>query len=164
MDRIVFKEYKKTYFGRLLIFDCILAKKTADELVIIYEIQRPMSFLDRNLSSGSRSYGYFWPSRNYNVYHWIGPGGETLFFYVNVSKDTTILGDRVEWKDLIVDVTILPDGTTKVLDEDEVPEAMPQEDKRIIESTKRLFLHDAQKLTREIGVKTMKLRKQHRIF
>ena len=51
------------------------------------------------------SVAYFWESRSYNAYHWVTLDGETLGPYFNVCDETFITPERVERRDLIVDVS-----------------------------------------------------------
>jgi protein associated with RNAse G/E len=106
-----FTEYKRTYFGETKIFQCRLVERKEDEeVVLLYEITAPAKFVDINFPEGSKSYGYFWADKNYNVYHWVDLRNKTILFYFNISKDTRILQSSVEWKDMIVDIAAFPSG------------------------------------------------------
>ena len=149
-----FTEYKRTYFGEIKIFECRLAEKKSNELVIIYEISAPIRFLDTNFLPGSKSYGYYWTKKNYNVYHWLDPDDKTLVFYFNISKDTKILDSSVEWQDLIVDIVAFPDGKTTVLDEHEVPKTMSSDDNAIIKKTKDQIFSNLKQIIGELESRT----------
>jgi protein associated with RNAse G/E len=153
-----FTEYKTTYLGKTNVFECTLAERSAGEVVIVYEIPRPMIFAGMTFPLGSRSFGYFWEQRNYNVYHWKDPNQKTIGSYFNIAKDTRILEDKVLWNDLVVDVVVYPDGSEPlVLDEDEVPKSIDPSDREIIDSTKQLILSQAGDLTQELKTRTEKI-------
>ena len=105
-----FTEYKRTYFGEVKTFECSLAERSLDHLVITFEISQPMEFVNIRFEPGCVSYGYYWEDRDYNVYHWKDGYGRTLLYYFNIARDTRIGTNRVDWVDLIVDVAVRPDG------------------------------------------------------
>ncbi len=72
------------------------------------------------LPAGTLTIAHYWVDRPYNVYHWIDRG-RTLAYYCNVSEETVIRDDLVEYLDLTVDVLIDPAGSVLVLDEDDLP-------------------------------------------
>lgn len=150
-----FTEYKTTYFGKTLAFECTLAEQSPGEVVIVYEISKPMKFIDITFPLGSRSFGYFWEHKNYNVYHWKDPLGKTIVFYFNIAKNTRILEDRVLWDDLIVDIEAFPEGgKVLVLDEDEIPKTIAPDDRKLIDSTRELILSQIVQLTSGIEART----------
>ena len=136
------------------IFDCILAEKTDRDLVLIYQIPKQMTFAGVNFPPESRSFGYYWKDRNYNVYHWKDPKGSTIFSYFNISKDTKIHDDNVEWVDLIVDIAFHPDGRVEILDENEIPENMNHDDLSLIRRTQSEILGNMGRLFRELEERT----------
>ncbi|MHB1909027.1 MAG: DUF402 domain-containing protein [Nitrososphaerales archaeon] len=152
-------EIKNTYFGEKKEFNCTLVSKTKDELVIIFQISEAMRFLETNFPSRSKSFGYYWKEKNYNIYHWKDINGTTLLFYFNISKNTQILEDSVTWQDLIVDLVVYPDGKKVVLDQEEIPNDMSKEDKLIVEKTLKEIFENASSITREIESKTTELSK-----
>ena len=150
-------EIKNTYFGEKKEFNCTLASKTNDELVIIFQISEEMKFLETNFPSWSKSFGYYWKEKNYNVYHWKDPSGKTLLFYFNIAKNTEILENSVTWQDLIVDLVVYPDGKRVVLDQEEIPKDMSKEDRSIVEKTLKEIFENASSITEEIESKTTEL-------
>ena len=53
--------------------------------------------------------------------------------YVNVCRDAKIGEDKLEWTELMVNTTILPDCGVRVSDESEVPDDIVEADRAIIE-------------------------------
>jgi len=90
--------------------------------VVIYRMPRDIMLEDLLLPRGSRSLGYFWEDRAYNVYHWVNDNLQTLALYLNICDNTRISPAQIAWRDLTVDILITPDLRCRVLDEDELPD------------------------------------------
>jgi predicted RNA-binding protein associated with RNAse of E/G family len=142
----LFIEYKKNLNGEVSKFECELAKYDQNELIIIYKLPKGVTIFGNLLPPESISYGYYWPNKNYNLYHWIGPDKETKLVYVNISDQTAITQDSVAWRDLIVDVIIYPNGVYAILDEIEIPDSLDPSLKKIIEATKDEIVKDRMKI------------------
>ena len=102
-------------------FASTLLDHTLDEVVSLYILPRDGGLGGVPLQGGTRSLGYFWPARPYNIYHAVDAAGQTLVVYINLSDRTVITAEAITWRDLIVDLVITPDGQCRVLDEDELP-------------------------------------------
>lgn len=136
-------EVKETLAGQRREFRCELVKLDRDELVVSYRSPVAGEVAGVALPAGTLSLGYFWETRPYNVYHWLGPDSTTLGLYFNISDTTRITSRQVSWRDLVVDVLVTPDGRCQVLDEDELP-------------------HDIEpKLRQRIDITTARLRREH---
>lgn len=70
--------------------------------------------------AGTETLGFFWQDRTYNLYRFVSPDFGYRF---DVVTDVRIGDDRVEYLDLLLDVRVMPDGTVRVEDEEEVEEA-----------------------------------------
>ena len=115
-------ELKRTLFGREKCFDCQVLSTQGAHLIVLFVALEAMQVHDLTLPPRTVTFGHFWGDRPYNVYHWLdGATGRTLGFYVNLSRDTHIEIDRLEWLDLVVDVLVLPNHPPRILDEDEIP-------------------------------------------
>jgi hypothetical protein len=76
---------------------------------------------------------FFSPAHPYNAFAVFAPGGALRGWYGNVTYPAFL--DEVDgetvlvWQDLYLDVVILPDGTTHLLDDDELEESgLPERD------------------------------------
>jgi uncharacterized protein len=150
----IFTEFKKTYFGETKVFECRLIERKRDEVVILYQISAPAKFVGVSFHSGSKSYGYYWTKRNYNIYHWVDNHKKTIVFYFNISRNTKILERSVEWNDMIVDVAVFPDGKTMILDEDEIPKNMDSNDLKLIENTKHEIFSSLEEIVTQLEERT----------
>ena len=115
-------EVKTTLGGECKRFDCERIHYASGEVVVAYRMPADLKLEDLLLPKGTLSLGYFWEKRDYNAYHWMDDRQQTLALYFNICDNTRISPDRVEWRDLTVDVLITPDQRCRVLDEDELPD------------------------------------------
>lgn len=135
-------------------FNCQTLEKAPGEVVMLYILEKPVSIADIDFAAGTLSLGYFWDNRNYNVYHWVSPQGESLAAYVNIADRTEISPDIVEWRDLIIDLLITPDGRCQVLDEDELPDDLPSALDQLISQQTESLLQQHQQLLSDIELRT----------
>ena len=120
-------EIKRTLAGVEKRFDCTRLAGDPRHVVVLWIAREPMQVHGVELPAGTISFGHFWSERFYNVYHWVDAGGQTLGLYFNIADRTRIAADRLEWRDLVVDVLATPAGRVEVLDEDELPPALDEE-------------------------------------
>jgi predicted RNA-binding protein associated with RNAse of E/G family len=93
-----------------------------------------------DLPAGTVSIGHFWTDRNYNVYHWLSSDRSTVGYYFNIADRTSWDAERLDWRDLVVDVLALPAGRLDVLDEDELPPVLDDEVRAHLEAGKAALL------------------------
>jgi Protein of unknown function (DUF402) len=119
-------EVKRTLSGRETRFECAILKHDGPHVVVLFVAPRAMCVHGVDLPAGTVTFGHFWTDRPYNVYHWLDPvSGLTIGYYVNLSDSTRMADGYLEWRDLIIDVLLLPNGCVAVLDADEVPADAP---------------------------------------
>jgi len=147
-------EIKNTLFGERKEFQCIPLMVTPDEAVILYPMRHKARILDIDLPIGTLSLGYFWENRLYNAYHWVTPAGETIGLYFNISDSTSITPQKIEWRDLIVDIFITPDGRCRIIDEDELPLDINRSLLKTIEMVRGDLISDPVKRLAEFESKT----------
>ena len=95
--------------------------------------------------AGSRTYGFFWARRHYQLYALHAPDGALIAHRFDVVDEVRLRPDRVEYLDLALDVWVDPSGRAWTEDEDEVAELASQgllspARLAVIERTKRLLL------------------------
>jgi predicted RNA-binding protein associated with RNAse of E/G family len=120
-------EIKRTLDGREKRFDCRLLALAPDRrhVAVLWIAPEPMHVHGVDLPAGTVSVGHFWTDRPYNVYHWLDRAGQTLGYYFNICDETRITAGTIEWRDLVVDVLAIPGVRLDVLDEHELPDALP---------------------------------------
>ncbi|MHB1417667.1 MAG: DUF402 domain-containing protein [Chloroflexota bacterium] len=128
-------EIKNTLDGRRKEFPCDLCWREADHAVILYQLKRDVVLDGILMPAGTLSFGHYWRDRGFNVYHWLYASGQTAAYYYNLADRTTIGEGTVEWRDLTVDVMVTPDGSVRVLDEDELPPDLDPALRKAIDAT-----------------------------
>lgn len=73
-----------------------------------------------DVPAGATTLGFFWAARTYDLYRFVSP---ELGYRFDVVTDVRIEPGRIEYLDLLLDVRVMPDGTVRVEDEEEVEEA-----------------------------------------
>jgi hypothetical protein len=124
LPRVV--EVKRSLSGRETRFECAVLRHDGPHVVVLFVASNSMRVHGVDLPAGTVTFGHFWTDRPYNVYHWLNPvSGATIGYYVNLSDSTRVVDGTLEWRDLVIDVLLLPDGRATVLDADELPADAP---------------------------------------
>ena len=134
------QEVKYSLSGSKTIFPCELVAFGEYRAVLKYTIDRRWKVEELTLVPGTVTYGFYWQERPYNLYWWIDPRGKTVAHYFNLCDSTRITVEEVMWRDLIVDILVLPDGRASVLDEPELPDYLSGDLEEYISSARELVL------------------------
>jgi len=118
-------ETKHYYDGRTKTFECECLEKTDTRLIVLHIVEADTPVGSLIIPKGTISFGVFWLDRPYNTYIWVHPSGEIAGYYFNISDSTAFHETKFEWRDLIVDVLVLPSGEVELLDHDELPPNAP---------------------------------------
>lgn len=152
-------EVKRYLDGREARFDCEpILVEPGRRAVVMYLIDREWRVGDVKVSPGCHTYAHFWSDRPYNVYHFLD-GDRTLSHYANVGECVEISPSRIVWRDYAVDVLIAPDGTSTMLDEDELPPDIDPRVRALAERTARWLADHSAEVTREVEAETNRLRR-----
>ena len=151
-------ERKTRFDGSVQEFACqILDLEAGKHAVLRYEFDRDWTVNGIQLPRGGMTAGHFWIDRPYNVYHWLDQEKRTLGFYFNVGHTDTVEVELLAWRDLIVDVIVLPDGSIEVLDEEELPPDLLPEHRGTIARALEQVLTNPKRLVAEIERETRRL-------
>ncbi|HEX8650377.1 MAG TPA: DUF402 domain-containing protein [Pyrinomonadaceae bacterium] len=71
------------------------------------------------ISPGTRSLEYYWLDHWYNVFRFLKPTGELLYYYCNVNVPPVFNACALSFIDLDMDILVAPDLSFRILDEDE---------------------------------------------
>jgi predicted RNA-binding protein associated with RNAse of E/G family len=143
-------EVKETLAGVRQTFTCRTVARRPGEVVVLLVLPAARAVGGLTLPAGTVTFGYFWEDRPYNVYHWMSPAGATIACYVNLADRTRIAETTLFFRDLTVDILLPPDGSPRVLDEDELPPALEPATRARIEATTRAVLSQAGSLSAEV--------------
>jgi predicted RNA-binding protein associated with RNAse of E/G family len=83
--------------------------------------------------------------------------GKTLGYYFNIADQTRIEPGRLSWRDLVVDVLVLPGAPPRVLDEDELPANLPAELRATIDAGVAAVVGGGDNLIDEIAAASRRL-------
>lgn len=116
-------EVKRYLDGREKRFPCQLVRRDPGHLILRYVSDFSWQVGGLDLPLGMVTHGHYWIDRPYNLYHWMQPGGETIGYYLNVCDQVRLdgPGSEVSWRDLVLDVLLLPTGEARMLDREELP-------------------------------------------
>ena len=143
-------EVKQTLAGGRKTFSCRLVARRPGEAVVLFISSAPVRIHDVSLPAGTVTFGYFWQERDFNVYHWMAPDGATIAFYINLADGTRIEPERLVWRDLALDILVLPVAEPIVLDEHELPTVLDPATRARIQEAKEELLASAGDLKIEI--------------
>lgn len=121
-----FRERKRKPDGTVLDYDTRLVHRDAQVLIVRFDVQKRVGppRLPVEVPEGSVSYGYFWPRRPFSIYRWMAPDGSLIAHRFDAVTDVHITADEVDYRDLILDWWVFPDGTLVEEDRDELEEAL----------------------------------------
>jgi len=92
--------------GALLVLDAIFENEVIHDL---------MGRIER----GTISQEFYWLDRWYNIFRFLTPRRDLLYYYCNVNKPPEFDGNCISYVDLDIDVLVRPDFSHRVLDLDE---------------------------------------------
>ena len=146
------KEHKNKETQR---FFCTVLHRDANYLVASFHAEKEGNIKDIVIPSGSTTIAHYWTDRGYVVWRMSGPEGLLIGTLFHIARNVIITDRQVQYLDLIVDIWIAPDGSFRVLDEDELEECKKAglisiEEERWIEKQKALILHAHAKIIKAL--------------
>lgn len=144
------QERKRYLSGVEVTFECELVALEGRRGILKHVIDQQWQVTGLTLEPGIVTYAFYWTDRPYNLYWWQNENGGTVGFYFNLADSVSLSAAEFVWRDLIVDVLVLPDGRVRVIDEDEVPEELEDGLRIIIEAGKNEVLQDYQDIIQEV--------------
>jgi hypothetical protein len=144
------KEVKRHLDGRVQTFDCEPVRVEEDRAVVSFRLPTRVGDFPR----GTRTLGFFWQNRSYNLYRFLSPDGDLLGHRLDVVADVKIEPERIEYLDLVVDVLVSPTGDVHVEDEEEAKRAahkglLEPQHLEAIESALGTILRDPRRIFRD---------------
>jgi len=133
-------EVKRTLAGVEKRFECRVLACSTTHLAVLWIAPAAMHVHGVELPAGTVSIGHFWTDRPYNVYHWLRADRTTVGYYFNVADHTSWTADRLDWRDLALDVLATPAGRLDLLDEDELPTDLDAETRAHVDAGKAALL------------------------
>lgn len=138
------KEKKRFLSGKEIIYNCELVTLDIKFGILKYVVEHQQQVGALILRTGTVSYGFYWIDRPYILYKWFNKYGDVLGNYFSIADSVRLSEQEFFWRDLIVDILILPSGNVEVLDEDEEPEFIDENLRNYIESGKQMLIRNYQ--------------------
>ena len=140
------KERKRFLSGIEVTYNCKLIALSKKFGILKYIVDKKQQVGSLTLQSGTISYGFFGQDRPYILYKWFNKYGDVLGNYFSIADSVRLSAQEFFWRDLIVDILVLPTGNVEVLDEDEVPVFLEKNLQNYIESGKQMLLNNWQSI------------------
>lgn len=135
-------ERKRYLSGAEVTFECELVALEDRFGILRYVIDQQWNVEGLTLRPGTVTYAFYWTDRPYNLYWWLDEDGQTLGCYFNVADLVSLSEREFVWRDLVVDILVLPTGQVHVIDENEVPDGLDEELRAYIDAGKRQVLRN----------------------
>lgn len=162
-------ERKIRLSGEEVVFDCELLTLGEGYGVVKYVMNKGRRVHGLELPDGTITLGLYYAGRPYNLYYWIAPDGSSsatrsdgasptrsndpwrrdLGYYFNVADLLELNREVIAYRDLVVDVLVLPDGSARAVDEEELPGDLDGSLRRHIEAARDELLAHHESIIRE---------------
>ena len=113
-------EVKRHVDGRTERFRCELLLRRRHVAVLRFDHERERSAGGFLFPSGSRSFGFFWPRRNYLLYRMTGADGQLIAHRYDIVEDVRLGEQELSYTDLLLDAWVDPSGRLRFEDEEEL--------------------------------------------
>lgn len=148
-------EIKRHLDGRSETFTCDALAISSRLMLVVFHHQLARTAGGFLIPAGSRTYGFFWPGRTYNVYRFTTPDGAAIAYRFDVVDGVQVRAGQVAFLDLLLDIWLPPGGPPRVEDEEEVAAAttaglLNGRHLAIIARTRRLLLRDWPRIVAEV--------------
>lgn len=143
------KERKRYLSGAEVTFECELVALEDRFGILKYVIDQQWQLHGLTLGPGAVTYAFYWVDRPYNLYWWLDEDGETIGHYFNLADSVELSAREFVWRDLVVDILVLPTGQVQVVDEEQVPDALDEALRAYIEAGKQAVLWDYRAIVEE---------------
>lgn len=103
-------------------FICQLLYHGGNRVILSYLSDRPWTFQMASVSipAGTLTLAYYQEELPYILWKLVGPDEHLIGYYIHLCDNVHIGDDTVAYRDLLLDVWFFPDGSYRLLDEDEL--------------------------------------------
>ena len=138
------KRHKNKHEQRFL---CDLALREQDHIVLIYHASSAGRVADIDIAPGSTTIAHYWQSGGYVLWRMFAADRTHVGTLFHICANTDIQETSVSYDDLILDIWITPQEIARVLDEDELADAIKaglvtNDEQSWIEKQKQIILAD----------------------
>lgn len=119
------REVKYHYNGKVSEAECGRVFLEEGMAVMKYYFRTEWKVDELHLGPPMYTFAFYWEDSPYNLYLWYRADGSLDAAYFNVVDSVKLGRGQVEYRDLIVDVLLYPEGSWTVLDRHELTDDMP---------------------------------------
>jgi hypothetical protein len=101
-------------------FNCELLHREPGYAVLRYVADAPGLIADIHIPPGSTTIAHYWQQRPYVAWRMFDCTSHLIGSLFHICTHVRILDDHLSYDDLLLDIWIAPDGSLRVLDEDEL--------------------------------------------
>jgi hypothetical protein len=128
-------------------FLCDLALREPGHIVLVYHAASAGRIADIYIAPGSTTIAHYWQSGGYVLWRMFAADRTLIGSLFHICANTDIQETSVSYDDLILDIWITPQGVARVLDEDELADAIDaglvtKDERRWIEQQKLIIFAD----------------------
>lgn len=105
-------------------FLCELALREDGHIVILYRSPSAGRIADIDIAPGSTTIGNYWQKEGYVLWRMFAADRSLIGSLFHICANTAIQETCVSYDDLLLDIWITPQGVARVLDEDELADAI----------------------------------------
>lgn len=113
-------ERKLTLDGREQQFTCDGLLIDHRLIVVRLDHPDPRTAGGHQIPAGSHTLGFFWASRPYNCYRIAGPDHRLIAYRFDIVDRVRLSRGHVQYRDLLLDIWVTPEGRLTIEDADEV--------------------------------------------
>lgn len=114
-----------TYYGTLVSHD-----KSQVTVRCLWDRLPPVTVGGLRIETGDILVEHFYREHRFNIFVVYNAAGGLKGWYCNIAEAVALSNETVRWRDLALDLVVLPDGSQVVLDEDEFEALKPSDELR----------------------------------
>jgi hypothetical protein len=107
-------------------FNCELLHRESGYAVLRYVADAPGLIADIHIPPGSTTIAHYWQQRPYVAWRMFDCTSHLIGSLFHICTHVRIHDDHLSYDDLLLDIWIAPDGSLRVLDENELQECITQ--------------------------------------
>lgn len=101
-------------------FYCELLHRESGYAVLRYTADEPGLIADMHIAAGSTTVAHYWHERPYVAWRMFDGNCSLIGTLFHICTNVCIHDDYLSYDDLLLDIWIAPDGSARILDEDEL--------------------------------------------
>lgn len=120
----IFTEVRHHVFTEPSFFHCRLVEGDDDSVLLEYTTRRPGMVKDVSVPVGSRTLARYCEGAPFAAWRIESPTGEHLCSVIHLAEGVRVGADRASYRDLLLDVFIVPGARPQVIDQDDLERAV----------------------------------------